>query len=562
MIRFSPLLLAVTCLLALAVTCPAASLSDFIDFTLYNPNGTVKLPGRLHVPPNYDPGKRYPIIVYLHGYNVGSDNTVNVTSMHNNLMTAARAREAFVLAPRSPIGLWAESGTVNTRPQMRAAIEMLDVALATYNIDANRQYVTGHSAGGSGTWEAAGKFPGRFAAAVPLAADYIRQQPISGVLAQTPVWAYHARDDNSGNEIRFTREMVNNILNQGYGRPRIAFPLDEPDGKDFYDGTPYYPSTGSLGATFFEYEMLRYTEYFTGGHGITGRVYGEAQLYEWMFSQSLAVPEPGSLTLLGVVSMLMLRRRRAAARPVSSRCSCPRRAGRGFTLIELLVVVSIIALLIAMLLPALQTARAAAREVTCISQLRQVNFAQIMYTHDSKGAWPLKKIRNTGSAFDQWNTYEKHGLEHMLGDYLGKAVILWQTPTQPVWICPQRRTIHAPTNTDNAYAGLFYHYRDNGAFQAAAGLPASLWHSRLFTRPSAAPFQWCSQRNNAILAAGTWHATGGRPTALQDGHVKSLANEFYKGFHKDLYSSQSILHHLRSNSPNGWEAGDFALSEH
>lgn len=53
-----------------------------------------------------------------------------------------------------------------------------------------------------------------------------------------------------------------------------------------------------------------------------------------------------------------------------------------FTLIELLVVISIIALLIAILLPALGKARESARAVACATQFKQINMASIMYNND------------------------------------------------------------------------------------------------------------------------------------------------------------------------------------
>jgi prepilin-type N-terminal cleavage/methylation domain-containing protein/prepilin-type processing-associated H-X9-DG protein len=61
---------------------------------------------------------------------------------------------------------------------------------------------------------------------------------------------------------------------------------------------------------------------------------------------------------------------------------------RGFTLIELLVVVAIIALLVAMLLPALNKAREAANRVTCGSNLRSIGQAFLLYAHDNRGNFP------------------------------------------------------------------------------------------------------------------------------------------------------------------------------
>jgi len=55
---------------------------------------------------------------------------------------------------------------------------------------------------------------------------------------------------------------------------------------------------------------------------------------------------------------------------------------RGFTLIELLVVISIIALLVAILLPALSQAREEGKAIACASNLRQVGLAQVSYLND------------------------------------------------------------------------------------------------------------------------------------------------------------------------------------
>jgi len=82
---------------------------------------------------------------------------------------------------------------------------------------------------------------------------------------------------------------------------------------------------------------------------------------------------------------------------------CCDKTTNGFTLIELLVVISIIALLISILLPALRAAREVARQSQCLSTLRQISIAMHIYADDFDGSAPTHRTSSMGTR-NTWYT--------------------------------------------------------------------------------------------------------------------------------------------------------------
>jgi prepilin-type N-terminal cleavage/methylation domain-containing protein len=74
--------------------------------------------------------------------------------------------------------------------------------------------------------------------------------------------------------------------------------------------------------------------------------------------------------------------------------SCP--MSRGFTLIELLVVVAIIAILAAMLLPALSRAKGKAQRITCANNLKQVGLSMRLWADNNEGKFPWQVEQSVG----------------------------------------------------------------------------------------------------------------------------------------------------------------------
>jgi len=131
----------------------------------------------------------------------------------------------------------------------------------------------------------------------------------------------------------------------------------------------------------------------------------------------------------------MVEEEQSDVRPISDR---PGPAG-GFTLIELLVVVAIIALMVSVLLPAVNTARKQANTSYCLSNLKELGLATMYYAGDYGDYLPTGGVPGGTSHGIMWDTWE---IPERLEPFLSRAGPKVQKNSGSVWRCPSDKKFY------------------------------------------------------------------------------------------------------------------------
>ncbi|HEY7154592.1 MAG TPA: DUF1559 domain-containing protein [Gemmataceae bacterium] len=112
---------------------------------------------------------------------------------------------------------------------------------------------------------------------------------------------------------------------------------------------------------------------------------------------------------------------------------------RGFTLIELLVVIAILAVLIGLLLPAVQKVREAAARIQCANNLKNLGLALHNY-HGDHGTFPPGAVGPVGPPFPQYLQLKHHGLGTYLLPYLEQDALWRQYRWDVSWLDPPNQS--------------------------------------------------------------------------------------------------------------------------
>lgn len=133
---------------------------------------------------------------------------------------------------------------------------------------------------------------------------------------------------------------------------------------------------------------------------------------------------------------------------------------KGFNLIELLVVIAIVAILAALLLPVLSSAKNNARRTICISNVKQIDLGIHMYLDDQNNGSP-GNTNATHSPFVNWTGYRE-----LINNYVG--IKGSSSPHDKVFACPADTFYYGMSHNDHGYVAKSLHEQSSYAYTSYA----------------------------------------------------------------------------------------------
>lgn len=198
-----------------------------------------------------------------------------------------------------------------------------------------------------------------------------------------------------------------------------------------------------------------------------------------------------------------------------------RRRPNGFTLVELLIVIGIIAVLVAILLPALSQARVIARRISCLSNVRQLAAASVMYANENRGYLP----RYDGQLQLHWTS--------LLFPYVGNS--------PKVFECPGTEFIDTPNGGVLNYEGVLYtarlSYKVNGTDVGGGQTKKAIFF----------PFGPIMDNWNGT----NWIEPAGTSRTMKISNVSSDTIMIFDGFTQSISAGDRSAEHFGGTSSNG-----------